>query len=130
MWSAVVILSSTRVIDKAETLEESSHPQESGKQWRHDIHPPACTCTQQLLAPCIAWRNYGLSRFKSPLPPNLQCRPVRSHSLPVVVRRHHLLPGRRFLWLIGHVEVPGSNNPSVQSTVVPASDSGPEPSVE
>ncbi|KAF8523546.1 hypothetical protein BU17DRAFT_85905 [Hysterangium stoloniferum] len=62
-------------------------------------------------------------------PPNLQ-RPVRSHSPPVVVSRHYLLPGMRLLWLIGYVEVPGSNNPSVQSKVAPASDSGPEHSVE
>ncbi|KAF8530379.1 hypothetical protein BU17DRAFT_79116 [Hysterangium stoloniferum] len=70
------------------------------------------------------------SPVQNPLPPNLPCRPVRSHSLPVIVRRHYLLPGRRLLWLIGHVEVPGSNNPSVQSKVAPASDSGPDPSVE
>ncbi|KAF8530289.1 hypothetical protein BU17DRAFT_29281, partial [Hysterangium stoloniferum] len=36
----------------------------------------ACTCTQQLLAPCIAWLNSGLSRFKSPLPPHPQYLPL------------------------------------------------------
>ncbi|KAF8530348.1 hypothetical protein BU17DRAFT_79063 [Hysterangium stoloniferum] len=41
-----------------------------------------------------------------------------------------LLPGRWLLWLISHVEVPGSNNPLVHSKVAPASDSGPEPSLE
>ncbi|KAF8530318.1 hypothetical protein BU17DRAFT_79007 [Hysterangium stoloniferum] len=64
-------------------------------------------------------------------PPSQSSMPPRSqHSLPVIVRRHYLLPGRWLLWLIGHVEVPDSNNPSVQSTVAPESDSGPEPSVE
>ncbi|KAF8503915.1 hypothetical protein BU17DRAFT_71725 [Hysterangium stoloniferum] len=42
MWSAVVILSSTSVMDKEEALEESSHPQDSGiwetvATW----HPPS-----------------------------------------------------------------------------------------
>ncbi|KAF8530355.1 hypothetical protein BU17DRAFT_60100 [Hysterangium stoloniferum] len=147
MWSAVVILSSTRVMDKEEALEESSHPQDSGisetvatwhppsSQYAH-FQPSAYTIPypfspRPVPAPnssCIAWLNSG--PVQSPLPPNLQCRPVRSHSLPAVVRRHYLLPGRQLLWLIGHVEVPDSNNPSVQSKVAPASDSGPEPSVE
>ncbi|KAF8523550.1 hypothetical protein BU17DRAFT_63830 [Hysterangium stoloniferum] len=62
MWSAVVILSSTRVMDKEEALEESSHPQ-------------ACTCTQQLLAPCIAWLNSGFSRTKAPSLPIFSAAP-------------------------------------------------------
>ncbi|KAF8530297.1 hypothetical protein BU17DRAFT_60054 [Hysterangium stoloniferum] len=61
---------------------------------------------------------------------SLKSRVIFSHSLPVVVRRHYLLLGRRLLRLTGYVEVPGSNNPSVQSKVAPASDSGPDPSVE
>ncbi|KAF8530300.1 hypothetical protein BU17DRAFT_78981 [Hysterangium stoloniferum] len=89
----------------------------------------ACTCTQQLLAPSIAWLNSGFSVQKPP-PYQSSMPPHRSHSLPVVVRRHYLLPGSRLLRLIGHVEVPGSNNPLVHSKVAPASDSGPEPSVE
>ncbi|KAF8523553.1 hypothetical protein BU17DRAFT_85917 [Hysterangium stoloniferum] len=70
------------------------------------------------------------SPVRKPPPPNLQYCPFRSHSLPVIVRKHDLLPGRRLLRLIGHVEIPDSNNPSVQSKVAAASDSGPEPSVE
>ncbi|KAF8530280.1 hypothetical protein BU17DRAFT_60037 [Hysterangium stoloniferum] len=98
-------------------FEESSHPQPG--QYLHPTPPRALHPGLTLASP-----------VQSPLPPNLQCRPVRSHSLPVVVRMHYLLPGTRLLWLIGHVEVSGSNNPLMQSIVAPASDSGPEPSVE
>ncbi|KAF8504090.1 hypothetical protein BU17DRAFT_101499 [Hysterangium stoloniferum] len=77
----------------------------------------------------IAWLNSGFSRKKPP-PSQSSVPPHRSHSLPVVVRRHYLLPGSRLLRLIGHAEVPGINNPLVHSKVAPASDSGPEPSVE
>ncbi|KAF8523545.1 hypothetical protein BU17DRAFT_85904 [Hysterangium stoloniferum] len=77
----------------------------------------ACTCTQQLLAACIAWLNSGLSRTKAP-------------SLPIFNAVLFAAIPYRSLGLIGHVEVPCSNNPSVQSKVAPASDTGPEPSVE
>ncbi|KAF8503910.1 hypothetical protein BU17DRAFT_71718 [Hysterangium stoloniferum] len=69
------------------------------------------------------------SPVQNPLPPNLQCRPVRS--LPTGRCQKALFAtGKAVVAVDWTCRSSGSNNPSVQSKVAPASDSRPEPSVE
>ncbi|KAF8530357.1 hypothetical protein BU17DRAFT_60101 [Hysterangium stoloniferum] len=136
---------------RRETLEESSHPQDSGiwdtvatwhppsSQYAHFQpsaytipHPfsprpvPAPNSSSRLPLPGLT----PASPVQKP-PPSQSSMPPRSQPFPTGRCQKALFAtGRQLLWLIGHVEVPGSNNPSVQSKVAPASDSGPEPSVE
>ncbi|KAF8504087.1 hypothetical protein BU17DRAFT_71653 [Hysterangium stoloniferum] len=64
-------------------------------------------------------------------PPSQSSVPPHSQPFPTGRCQKALFAtGKAVVVLIGHVEVVGSNNPSVQSKVAPASDSGPEPSVE
>ncbi|KAF8530351.1 hypothetical protein BU17DRAFT_79069 [Hysterangium stoloniferum] len=91
----------------------------------------ACTCTQHLLASCIPSLNSALSRTKAPSLPIFNAAPASFAAIPYRSLSEALFAtGRRLLGFIGHVEVPGIDDPSVQSKVAATSDSGPALSVE
>ncbi|KAF8500005.1 hypothetical protein BU17DRAFT_72168 [Hysterangium stoloniferum] len=136
MWSAVVILSSMRVMDKEggpslknRVIQDSGIWEESGNSGDMTSTLQPVPAPNSSLRPVLPGLTPASPVRKPPLS-QYSILPLSQPFLPVVNRRHFLLPGRRLLWLIGHVEVPGVDEPSVRSKVAAASDSGSETPVE
>ncbi|KAF8503913.1 hypothetical protein BU17DRAFT_71723 [Hysterangium stoloniferum] len=111
--------------------------QESGSQWRHGIHPttqyaqfqPSAYTIPYPFSPTPVLAPNSSSRLASPglTPASQSSIPPRSQPFPTGHCQKAFFGTEEAVVV---VDWTGSNNPSVQSKVAPASDSVPEPSVK